>query len=88
MEFCAELIKAAACLTLRCPRLAEAYAEAVNECCACAVTAERRALQGRENARETDILYTHRYNISFKHLIDRWQTFRRGFRRSFATAQH
>ena len=53
MEFCAELIKAAAYLSLRCLRLAEAYAEAVNECWACAVTAERRALQGRENARES-----------------------------------
>ena len=33
----------------------------------------------------------HRWNISFKRLtrsIDRWQTFRRGFLTSFATAQH
>ena len=54
VEFCAELIKAAAYLghesvrknvLKRCPRLAEA----VNECCACAVPAERRTLQGREN---------------------------------------
>lgn len=58
VEFCAELIKVAAYLghesvrinvLKRCPRLAEANAEVVNECCACAVTAERRALQGREN---------------------------------------